>query len=167
MGGESALSDASVEADADRPRFDPRRPATWRRRNIIGISVVVGAITRILYWVLVTPDWVPSSDADQYVQIARNLAAGDGFSLVFPQLELHATAFRPPVYPLLLAVPTWIFGDDVLWPARVLSLLLGLGVIAAATTLAHRWSGPVAGLSTGLLVALYLYSAGTLVTAEG
>ena len=155
MTRDAAPSEATTEPDGDRGAIGDSGLANWPLRRIVGIPVIVGAIARILYWILVTPNWVPNSDADQYLQIARNLAAGDGYSLVFPQLELHATAFRPPVYPILLAVPTWILGDEVLWPARLLSLLLGLGVIAAAVTLANRWGGAVAGLSTGLLVALY------------
>jgi 4-amino-4-deoxy-L-arabinose transferase-like glycosyltransferase len=115
----------------------------------------VGAVTRLLYWAAATPEWTPRSDADQYVQLARNLAAGDGYSLAFPQLELHATAFRPPLYPLLLAIPTWVTGGDALWPGRLLSLLLGLAVIALTVVFVHRLGGPVAALAAGLAVALY------------
>lgn len=47
--------------------------------------------------------WKPESlaeDRDLYWGIARHLAAGDGF--VHPDLG-HPTAYRPPLYPLLLA----------------------------------------------------------------
>lgn len=115
----------------------------------------MGAVTRLLYWAVATPEWTPRSDADQYVQLARNLAAGDGYSLAFPQLQLHATAFRPPLYPLLLAVPTWATGGDELWPGRLLSLLLGLAVIALTVVFVHRLGGPFAALAAGLAVALY------------
>ncbi len=44
--------------------------------------VAAGAfIARCLYWALVTPSWIPNSDADQYVLLARALADGDGYSL--------------------------------------------------------------------------------------
>jgi 4-amino-4-deoxy-L-arabinose transferase-like glycosyltransferase len=74
---------------------------------------------------------------------------------VFPQLELHATAFRPPLYPITLSLPTWLFGEDVLWPARLLSLLLGLAVIALTVVFVRRVGGPLAALAAGLAVALY------------
>ena len=48
--------------------------------------------------------WKPEAlleDRDLYWGIAQRLAAGDGF--VHPELG-HATAYRPPLYPLLLAV---------------------------------------------------------------
>ena len=127
----------------------------WRLRTLIGLCVGVAAVARALYWAVLTPDWVPRSDAIQYLELARNLADGDGYSLVFPQLELHATAFRPPVYPMLLALPTWVFGEDVLWPARLLSLLLGLGVVAAAVYFTSLVGGRRAALVAGLAVALY------------
>lgn len=48
--------------------------------------------------------WKPDSlldDRDLYWGIATRLAAGDGF--VHPELG-HATAYRPPLYPLMLAL---------------------------------------------------------------
>src|SRR5687767_2079217 len=92
----------------------------WRDAVLIAVGAVA---IRLAYWIVVTPDWVPVSDADQYVLLARSLGDGDGFSLVYPQLELHATAFRPPLYPMLLT-PFTAFGD-ALWPARLLSVALG------------------------------------------
>ena len=52
------------------------------------LLVAAGAfIVRCLYWALVTPSWIPDSDADQYVRLARALVDGDGYSLVYPQLQ--------------------------------------------------------------------------------
>ena len=144
-------------------------PATWtaristewpRRWNTqvgrrAAACVLLGLAVRLAYWILVTPRWTPDSDADQYLQIARNLAAGDGYSLVFPQLELHATAFRPPVYPVLLAVPNWIFGPDPLLPSRLFSVLLGLAVIWLTVVFVARIATVRAALVAGLAVALY------------
>ncbi|MES2789441.1 MAG: hypothetical protein V4719_07455 [Planctomycetota bacterium] len=39
-------------------------------------------------------------DIDAYLEIARHLAAGDSFSMGQPP---HPTAYRPPLYPLLIA----------------------------------------------------------------
>jgi 4-amino-4-deoxy-L-arabinose transferase-like glycosyltransferase len=130
-------------------------PATGRRRWTLGLPLVAGLIARVLYWTLATPAWIPSSDSHQYIEIARNVAAGDGFSLIFPELSLHATAFRPPLYPLLLALPSAMLGDEVLWPARLLSLLLSLGVISLTVSFVRRFAGPVAAISAGMCVALY------------
>jgi hypothetical protein len=115
----------------------------------------VATLVRALHWALITPTWRPASDASQYLEIARNISSGDGFSTVFPGLELHATAFRPPLYPVLLALPTWIFGDDVLWPARLLSLLLGVGVAALTFVLVRRISTLRAAVVASLVVACF------------
>ncbi|MCZ7536523.1 MAG: glycosyltransferase family 39 protein [Acidimicrobiia bacterium] len=117
--------------------------------------VVVGALARGAYWRFVTPDWEPISDADHYLRLARSLASGTGFSMAFPQLEMHATAFRPPLYPLLLAIVEWVGGADVLWPARLLSLVLGLAVIALTVKLGERLAGPTSGFVAGGMVAVY------------
>lgn len=115
----------------------------------------VGALARVAYWLFVTPDWEPRSDADHYLDLARSLASGKGFQFAFPQLEMHPTAFRPPLYPLLLAIPQWVGGTDVLWPARLLSLILGVAVIALTVQLGLRLAGLVAGVVAGGLVAIY------------
>ena len=84
--------------------------------------------------------------------LARALAHGDGFALQYPQLELHATAFRPPLYPALLSSVGW---TDALWPARLLSVALGTAVVVLAANLARRIAGDRAALCAGLVVALY------------
>ncbi len=117
--------------------------------------LAVGALARAGYWIFVTPGWTPRSDADHYLRLARSVASGTGFSLAFPQLEMHATAFRPPLYPLLLAIVEWVGGTDVLWPARLLSVVLGLAVIALTVKLGARLAGPTAGVVAGGLVAVY------------
>lgn len=45
-------------------------------------------------------------DRDAYIAIAENLATGNGFSSSNPaqETEIRPTAFRPPLYPCLLAV---------------------------------------------------------------
>lgn len=118
------------------------------------VPVIVGAVARITYWAFVTPRWIPNSDADQYLRLAWAIKDGNGYSLVFPQLDMHATAFRPPLYPILLSFPVWVFGDNVLWPARLFSLLLSLGVIALTVVFLKRIIGPVAALIAGLVVAV-------------
>jgi hypothetical protein len=143
-GGEDRASDT-----APTPGFRaPGRLPLWT------VPVLLGAVVRALHWAVVNPDWVPRSDARQYVELARSLAAGDGFSSTFPGGAAHATAFRPPLYPALLAVPTRIVGPDALWTGRALSLALGLGVIALTVTYVRRIAGDVAGLVAGVAVAL-------------
>lgn len=134
--------------DADADQVDRRRWTIW------AVPVFVGFVVRVLHWALISPNWTPRSDARQYVELARAIAAGEGFAARFPSGTLHPTAFRPPLYPTLLAAPTKVFGPDVLWPGRLLAILIGLGVIVLTVTYARRIAGDRAGLVAGLAVAV-------------
>ncbi|MCB1272297.1 MAG: glycosyltransferase family 39 protein [Microthrixaceae bacterium] len=146
------MNGAGAAVDEDSTRSGDRRVGqSW---YVIGGPVLLAAAVRILYWVTVTPNWRPDSDADQYLRLARNLVAGEGYALVFPELEMHATAFRPPLYPFVLAGPSWLFGPDAIWPARVTSLLLSLGVVALTVVFVRRIAGNLAAVVAGCAVAL-------------
>ncbi len=151
------MSSTLVPADAPPCTADANAPGPPRSRrswSTWAVPVTVGLVVRLAYWVVISPDWSPRSDARQYVDLARAIAAGDGFSARFPSDALHPTAFRPPLYPAILAVPTKVFGPDVLWPARLLAVAIGLGVIALTVTYARRIAGDRAGLVAGLAVAI-------------
>ncbi len=120
----------------------------WPRVAVFAFAV------RLLYWVLLTRAWKPVSDAAQYIVIARNLAHGHGFAATFPQIFLHPTAFRPPLYPALLAPLMWI-GGNALWPARLLNALIGTGVVVLAGVYAESIGGRRSGVVTACLVACY------------
>jgi hypothetical protein len=104
--------------------------------------MVLAVLARAGYWRFVTPDWVPDSDADQYLRIATALARGQGYSLIYPQLERHPTAFRPPLYPTLVALQMQVTGTDSLWAVRLLSLVLGVVVVGLLALFARGSSAP-------------------------
>lgn len=132
----------------------PIHRAWWSRWRDLLAVLGVALVARVVYWVLVTPNYTPESDAAQYVDLARNIAAGRGYAMLFPQLEVHATAFRPPGYPYLLAGVFKIFGVNIA-AGRVLSLVCGLVAIALVYLLVRRISTPVAALVAGGVMALY------------
>jgi hypothetical protein len=119
-----------------------------------GWIFVVALVARLAYWAFVTPRWTPRADADQYVEIARNLADGHGFALQFPEFAVHATAFRPPLYPFLITPLVWVFGE-ALWPLRLLNAGIGSLVAVLAAVLAARIAGHRAGAVAGVVVAMY------------
>jgi len=125
------------------------------RRDLL-IVLVVAFLARLGYWVFITPDYSPDSDAAQYFDLARNIVNGHGYAMTFPQLELHPTAFRPPGYPYALAAVFKVFGVHVgVGAGRALSLVFGLIAIALVYLLVRRISTPRAGLVAGLCMALY------------
>lgn len=150
----AAGTGAPTRSRTDAGEVDIDGSAGRRRWPLWTVPVLVGAFVRLVHWAAVSPDWTPRSDARQYVSLARSLAGGDGFASTFPGGSLHPTAFRPPLYPALLSVPTRVFGPDALWPGRLLAVLLGLVVIGLAVTFARRIAGDRAGLVAGLAVAV-------------
>lgn len=73
-----------------------------------------------------------NSDRDAYLGIARAVAAGDGFSTPG---SARPTAYRPPLYPLLLAP---ISGTDQVWLRAALQVALGTGTVLLTWGAARR-----------------------------
>jgi hypothetical protein len=63
-------------------------------------------------------------DPDNYLPMARSLAAGEGFAL-----RGRPTAYRPPLYPLILTLVAGLPGDWVNWAIGALHLVLGAGTV--------------------------------------
>ncbi len=66
----------------------------WLALTVCGIAFV----SRLAIWNL-QGDRL-TQDIDAYLEIARHVVAGDGYSMGQPP---HLTAYRPPLYPLLVA----------------------------------------------------------------
>jgi 4-amino-4-deoxy-L-arabinose transferase-like glycosyltransferase len=118
---------------------------------VLGVALLV----RLLYWALATPDYVPESDALHYFGIAQNVADGQGIAYSFPQTTVHATAFRPPVYPGLLGAVFWVFGPSIVL-GRIVSLVLGLAVVGLTMAVVGELDGRRRTvLVSGLIVAVF------------
>lgn len=136
-------------------RISRREPQfEWSNLRIPFAILGLALVARISYWVLATPNYAPQSDAAQYDEMARHFADGKGFALQFPQLAVHPTAFRPPLYPALLGTAYRVFGQHVV-VGRIVNLLLGLAVVALTMVFAQRIAGARAAVVAGVLVSLY------------
>ncbi len=71
-------------------------------------------------------------DSDNYLPLARSIAEGRGFSF-----DGHPTAYRPPLYPILLAPCVAVLGDR--WGVGLFHLALGAGTILLTASAARRW----------------------------
>ncbi len=78
-------------------------------------------------------------DPDNYLPLARSLVSGEGYAL-----RGRPTAYRPPLYPILLAPLTPILGDDSWLGVALLHLALG-GATVWLTAAAAKGSGMPAG----------------------
>ena len=98
-------------------------------------------------------------DEQEYVTLGHNLASGLGYTYdgVLP------TAYRPPAYPALLGLATWL-GADILG-FRILNVLLLALTLALAADLMQRRSGPQAAVLAVLAALAYpvlVFTAGAL-----
>jgi hypothetical protein len=113
------------------------------------IVLALGLAARVA---LILPGFGTLSDPDNYLPLARSLARGQGFRLEDGRL----TAYRPPVYPILLAPIVATLGDRLLpWGIAVLHIGLGLGTVALTYLTARRWGySPTRATIAATIVAL-------------
>jgi 4-amino-4-deoxy-L-arabinose transferase-like glycosyltransferase len=87
--------------------------------------------------------------------LANQLANGDGYIQPLLVSPGHvATADKPPLYPLLLALPS-LLGWDSLVAHRGLSCLMGALLVVAVGLLGRRMGGERVGLVAAGLAAIY------------
>ncbi len=133
-------------------RAGPSWLTGWRCTALL---VLIAVVARVAYWTLAIPGYHPISDAGQYSELAWNLVHGNGLAMTFPSLVTHASAFRPPVYPLVLGFWFFVFGSSV-GAGQALSLITGVAAVLLTERLARRLAGPVAGVVAALAVAVCL-----------
>jgi 4-amino-4-deoxy-L-arabinose transferase-like glycosyltransferase len=90
-----------------------------------------------------------ADDRDSYLAIAQNVADEIGFTTTDAD---HPTAYRPPLYPLLLAVLLKLGGCPV--AIGILQLLLGTTTVFLTAILGHRLGLGRASWFAALLVAV-------------
>lgn len=102
-------------------------------------------------WGLMQPGQIDSRLPDQreYLELARNVLAGNGLKLYDGRFQQEVRAFRTPGYPLFLAA----MGGLVRW-ARLAQALLDTSTILAVYLLARRWMEHRASLLAAIAVAV-------------
>lgn len=115
-------------------------------RNPLWFLLLFGLIVRFVLVIFRFEEF--TDDRDAYLGIAENLMQGVGYCT--PGTN-HPTAFRPPLYPLLLAIVMKLAGTAGL---AMLHLCLGAITIWATVRLAERLGLKQGALVAGLLVAI-------------
>jgi 4-amino-4-deoxy-L-arabinose transferase-like glycosyltransferase len=123
-------------------------------RAQVGVWLLVGVVTLYaLAFVRLNPDRiVPGTDSTQYDLMARQLAAGRGFTLE-AQPPFVPTQFREPGYPLFVATVYQLSGTNVEVVAVLQAIMLGLAAGLTAVLgmrLFGFWPGLIAGALFGL-----------------
>lgn len=147
------------------------RSRTTRRFAVIALGLVLLALAVRVVVVAATPDFHPRTDAADYDAVAVSLAQNHRF----PQTALAgggASAFRPPVFPLVLAGVYAVGGSHSAtgrWQrARLVEAALGALTVALIGLIALQvWGQAVALLAMGM-AAIYppLVLAGSSLLSE-
>jgi len=106
--------------------------------------------------------WSGGGDAPYYVVLATNVAHGKGFSYAG-----QPTAFRPPLYPLLLAAVMRLFGTGYVFALRWLQFAAGIATVFLCWRICARLFGEEAGracLVAALFFPTLLYFTGEVLT---
>lgn len=101
-------------------------------------------------------------DQREYLEIARSVLRGEGFSFTDPRFGQRVYAYRTPGYPLLLAAT----GANVRI-ARIVQAILDTSSVLAVYLLARRWLVPGASVFAAALVAFnpfLVYFSGLILT---
>ena len=92
----------------------------------------------------------PLDDPDNYLPLATSLAEGRGFAL-----DGHLTAYRPPLYPLVLAPVVAAFKPHEAWAVGALHVAFGMATIVLTAMAARRWGlSPPRTIAAAAIVAL-------------
>ncbi|QDT30085.1 hypothetical protein Enr10x_54450 [Gimesia panareensis] len=92
-------------------------------------------------------------DRDAYIAIARNLAEGNGFTSSRPEegQAIEPTAFRPPLYPCLLAIGYFLGAGT--FGTGILQVILGIATVWLTWKTGQRLQLKTAALFAAAIVA--------------
>src|SRR3954462_9238719 len=130
-----------------------KRPFATRLAAIAGVGLAV----RLVYSLAVMGDRTPGGDGREFHLLANVLAQTGRYLQPFQYLYLHhtvPTTEKPPLYPAVLALPSWL-GPDSYAAHRIVSCLLGAAAVVLIGLLGRRVGGDRIGLLAGSIAAVY------------
>ena len=123
---------------------EPRRQ---RGRKHLVAAILMAIALRVAVMVAGTGQF---DDPDNYLPLARSVAAGEGLSL-----NGRFTAYRPPLYPILLAPFVTLPGEMAVRGIALLHIVLGAATVGLTMLTARRWGlGERRALVAALIVAV-------------
>src|SRR3954470_15267475 len=126
-----------------------------RCRHVLPLIALFALPARLTYVLIVLKHTPVGGDGLEFHLLANQLANGDGY--IQPLIVSPGpapTPEKPPLYPLLLALPS-LLGWKTIVAHRVLSCLMGAVLVVAVGLLGRRVGGERAGLVAAALAAVY------------
>lgn len=120
-------------------------------RLALRIAIAVGLVVRLaIFWHTPTLG-TEIEDEQHYVQLARNIVAGNGFAWSASQ----PTSIRPPLFPALVAGIFSVAGTGNLQAVRAVQILLALITVAVICEVGRRAFSAAAGRYAAAIYFLY------------
>lgn len=137
-------------------------PARQAARPLTGYlprdSVAIGVLAFLIYLVPAVRVLQLNPDVVEYIDVARRLAAGEGYLLGVKAYHVGGTAVlhdglaeRAPLFPWIAAVVVWL-GLDLRW-LQVLNAALAGATVALTAEIGRSLFGRRVGAAAGLLAA--------------
>lgn len=111
--------------------LSPHEPSAVRSRQLLWAVVAVAVALRAGAMLSGSGRF---EDPDNYLPLARSLCEGKGLAW-----NDRPTAYRPPLYPLILAPLVKLGGPRPLVAIAILHLALGAGTVLLTASAAQRW----------------------------
>jgi 4-amino-4-deoxy-L-arabinose transferase-like glycosyltransferase len=129
------------------------RPFATRLAAVAGVGLAI----RLVYALAVMGGRDPRGDGREFHLLANVLAKTGSYIQPFQYLGLHhtvPTTEKPPLYPAVLALFSWL-GLDSVNAHRVVSCVMGTAAVVLIGMLGRRVAGDRIGLIAGALAAVY------------
>ena len=141
------------------PEVNAAEPLQRRQRVGLIVLILVPALLAAALELFATARYGPglSPDSQVYLQGARRLAAGQGFTQIWPSTPPRAMAITwyPPAYSAVLALGARLTGADAVPVARYIAVALLAGCVALGTRMAWRVTRSLAATAVAaVLIAL-------------
>ncbi|MGZ4740783.1 MAG: glycosyltransferase family 39 protein, partial [Ilumatobacteraceae bacterium] len=142
-----------------------------RSRLALPAVVATGFFVRVITLLTVAPERTDGGDPLFYHTTANVLARGRGFPepLNWIAYGIHRpSAFHGPLYPIVLSISSR-FGGTSYFDHKMMSIVVGTGVVLAVGVLAKRLGGTAVGLVAAGFAAIYpnLWLIDSLLYPEG
>jgi 4-amino-4-deoxy-L-arabinose transferase-like glycosyltransferase len=136
----------------------------------LALIALAAALIRVALVVAIRDNHAFGYDATWYHTVANRIAEGAGYTAVCPLIPScvpRATAYFPPMYPLVLSVASR-FGAQSLFAHQLYSCLFGTATVVLLGLLGRELGGPRVGLLAALLGSIYpvLIGADAAIMAE-
>jgi 4-amino-4-deoxy-L-arabinose transferase-like glycosyltransferase len=132
------------------------RPVQWRPRGFaprLALIVALGLAVRVVYALTVMRHVHVTGDGNEFHGLARILADHGRYSEPVPG-PVIPTAEKPPLWPLVLALPAKA-GLGTITAQRLVASVVGAGTVAVIGLVGRRVSGERTGLVAAAIAAVY------------